>query len=359
MKTLSQQDIKLMESLVAVDQESLQKVLHKFLKRHYKKKKIVNDPDFLLAEGDIPIALVAHMDTVFKQPATELFYDQRKNVMWSPTGMGADDRAGVFSIIKIIEAGFRPHIIFTTDEEIGCVGANELSYHPCPFEDLRFIIQLDRRGADDCVFYDCDNPEFEKYIEGFGFVTNFGSFTDICELCPRWGMAGVNLSIGYRSEHTTSEVLFVGQMLSTIEKVKKILSETNIPNFKYIPSKYSYYNYLHHGWDNFYKDEDFMYNDYPMYPTEEDEWIPTSQDWKEWEYASTKCKCGRCKKYVQEDDYLPVKLIKGGKSFWCTDCLVGHADICSMCNEVFEISGPDDYISGKPICSDCRKKLMV
>lgn len=346
MKTLSQQDVKLMESLVGVDQTSLQKVLHKFLKRHYKKKKIVYTEDFLLAEGDIPIALVAHMDTVFKQPAAELFYDRQKNVMWSPTGMGADDRAGVFSIIKIIEAGFRPHVIFTTDEEIGCVGSNELSYHPCPFEDLRFIIQLDRRGANDCVFYECDNQEFEKYIEDFGFVTNFGSFTDICELCPRWKVAGVNLSIGYRDEHTTSEILFVGQMLNTIEKVKKILSETNIPSFKYIPSPYSY---VGRGWGNY----------YPPYPGEEDEYIPTDADWAAWDMVQTQCKCSNCKKFVYEEDALPVKLIKGGKAFWCTDCLVEHADICSMCNEVFEISGPHDYVNGKPICTDCRKKLAV
>lgn len=347
MKTLSQQDVKLIESIVGVDQASLQRVLYKFLKRYYTKEKVTFDEDFLLAEGDIPIALVAHMDTVFKQPAAELFYDRQKNVMISPTGMGADDRAGVFAIIKIIEAGFRPHIIFTTDEEIGCVGSNLLSYHPCPFKDLRFIIQLDRRGADDCVFYDCDNPEFEKYIESFGFVTAWGSFTDICELCPSWGMAGVNLSIGYRDEHTVSEVLFVGHMLNTIEKVKKILSETNIPSFKYIKSIRGYYSYLGQNWEKY-------YNEYYGYPTDEDD------DWDyDYKIGVTKCKCSKCKKMVDEDDVLAVKLIKGGKAFWCTDCLVAHADICHCCNEVFEIESKDDYVSGKPICKDCKRELAV
>ena len=27
------------------------------------------------------------------------------------------------------------------------------------------IFQLDRCGSDDCVFYDCDNPDFTKYVE--------------------------------------------------------------------------------------------------------------------------------------------------------------------------------------------------
>ena len=43
----------------------------------------------------------------------------QKNVMISPDGLGADDRAGVFMIMNIVKAGFRPHVIFTTDEE-GC-----------------------------------------------------------------------------------------------------------------------------------------------------------------------------------------------------------------------------------------------
>ena len=219
MRILNKQELTLFENIVGVSQESLRAVLYKFLKQYY--TNVVYDEDFLIAHGTIPIALVAHMDTVFKSPASEVFYDRKKNVMWSPTGLGADDRAGIYAIIQIIKHGYRPHIIFTTDEEIGCVGASELSYLPCPFEDLRYIIQLDRRNANDCVFYDCDNPEFEKYVESFGFVTAFGSFSDISELCPRWGMAGVNLSIGYRDEHSVSEILFVGQMLDTISKVEK------------------------------------------------------------------------------------------------------------------------------------------
>ena len=35
--------------------------------------------------------------------------------------------------------------------------------------DLKYIIELDRRGSDDCVFYQCDNHEFDAYVEKFGF----------------------------------------------------------------------------------------------------------------------------------------------------------------------------------------------
>lgn len=295
MKILSNDDTLLMENLVGVSQETLHTVLHKFLKKHY--KKVTFDKDFLIAEGSIPIALVAHMDTVFPHPATELFYDRKKNIMWSPTGMGADDRAGVFAIIKLIREGYRPHIIFTTDEEIGCIGAFELSYLPCPFEKLNYIIQLDRRGSNDCVFYDCVNKEFEKYVESFGFVTAVGSFTDISELCPSWGVAGVNLSIGYRDEHTVSEILHVGYMLDTIKKVEKMLSEKDIPEFEYIGAPHSYI------WSHYDYASDF-------YPIDE---------------GYTCASCGAVRTW---DDVLPVKLIKGGTGYFCADCVERKADFC-------------------------------
>ena len=114
-KNMPKEDYELFKIIVQSSQTKLQKILYKILKRHY--KNIINTSDYIIAQGDIPVALVAHMDTVFKAPPTEIYYDRRKNVMWSPTGLGADDRAGVFSILQLIKAGYRPHVIFTTDED--------------------------------------------------------------------------------------------------------------------------------------------------------------------------------------------------------------------------------------------------
>ena len=334
MKTLSNSEVAIMESLVNVDQKTLQGVLYKFLKQYY--ENVTNDEEFLLAEGDIPIALVAHMDTVFPRPAEELYYDRKKNVMWSPTGMGADDRAGVFAILQIISAGYRPHVIFTTDEEKGGIGAEVLSYMPMPFKDLHYMIQLDRRGSNDCVFYECDNPDFEKYIEGFGFVTAYGSFSDISTLCPEWGIAGVNLSIGYRDEHSVSEVLFVGQMLDTIEKVKKMLSEENIPQFVYIPAFNPYYD-----WD---------YNYGYGYYTPKPKFI-TPQGGV---VTNVKYRCHYCKSKNDEKDVLPIKLVKGGIAYICSNCLTTKPDVewCQRCGELFEV---DPKHPQSAFCKSCRK----
>ena len=92
-----------------------------------------------------------------------------------------------------------------------------------PFDDLKFLIELDRRGDNDSVYYECANDEFEQFINPFGFETAYGTLSDISALAPMWGIAAVNFSIGYRDEHSHEERLYVNSMFATIEKVKDIL----------------------------------------------------------------------------------------------------------------------------------------
>lgn len=237
MKNLKDKDLELFEHVAKLTQPQLKNFLTKFLNAKY--STVVSTDDYIYTEGNIPICLVAHTDTVFKLPPEEIFYDSSKNVLWSPDGLGADDRAGIFAIIKIIQSGLRPHIIFPADEEMGCIGSLELAKKGCPFKELKYIIQLDRQGHSDCVFYGCKNKEFIDYVEDFGFFTATGSFSDISALCPKWGVAGVNLSIGYKNEHSREEILYVTPMMVTIEKVKKMLTKQDIPYFKYVGEKKS------------------------------------------------------------------------------------------------------------------------
>lgn len=133
----------------------------------------------------------------------------------------------------------RPTIILCQDEEAGCLGALELvkTIPVCPV-DLKYLIELDRAGYDDCVFYDCANKEFIKYVESCGFTYDVGSFSDISILAPAWGIAAVNLSIGYDNEHSYGEILHVDWMYKTIGKVVALmLSDNKAPKFEYIPAK--------------------------------------------------------------------------------------------------------------------------
>lgn len=231
-------DYTLFKAIAKLPQEALVKALPAVLKDYY--DQIYSNDDYVYAVGDIPIALVAHLDTVFSNPPVEedIFYDREKNVIWSSSGGIGDDRAGVYAILNIVGDGYRPSIIFTTNEEIGGDGAWSLvADYEEPKTELKYIIELDRQGSDDCVFYQCANEEFRKYVEGYEFVTALGSFSDISIIAPYWQVAAVNLSIGYLEEHSYSERLYVDWLEHTIQRVEDMLTDIPETSFKYIESE--------------------------------------------------------------------------------------------------------------------------
>lgn len=211
--------------------------------------KVRHTDDYIIAKGTIPVCLVAHLDTIFDYEklrfkyGLEWFHDQEQHVLWSPDGAGFDDRAGVYAICELIKQGFRPHVIFTLGEEVGGTGANQIiaNNKKLPFE-CKFLIELDRAGYDDSVYYLCGNDKFTKYINSFGFITQQGSFSDISILGPAWKVASVNLSIGYVDEHFKVERLYYDITDRTIEKVGNILADViekgiKVPKFKHIPKE--------------------------------------------------------------------------------------------------------------------------
>lgn len=200
---------------------------------------------FVYAEGSINIGLVAHMDTVHDEPK---YIEYANGEMTCRTGLGADDRAGVYGILHLLRQGFRPTVMLLEDEEKGCIGAGKFAKVKIEHK-LKYLIELDRQGSDDAVFYDCDNPEFTKYVCEFGFKEAIGSFSDISDIAPAMGISAVNLSVGYYLQHTKSEYLVIGELSNTLRRVAKMLSKEPKNTFKYVErdwkanyySKYSKY----------------------------------------------------------------------------------------------------------------------
>ena len=110
-----------------------------------------------------------------------------------------------------------------------------------PFDTLKFLVEIDRRGATDAVFYDCENPDFEAYIAGKGFVTAQGSFSDISVIAPTLDVAAVNLSSGYYNAHRLHEYIVRSELEHTIQKVCEIVAESTreeIPRYEFAPRNY-------------------------------------------------------------------------------------------------------------------------
>lgn len=237
-----------------VKQNNLKKMLSDELNAYYKKVK--NKSGFLYAKGNIPVMLVAHLDTVHQQQCTpnNIFINCTNDIITSTVGIGGDDRCGVYMIMEILKTtNLRPYILFVEDEEIGSLGAKEFvkRYNKTNLS-LNFIIELDRRGSEDSVYYDLDNIDFEDYINKFGFTTALGSFTDICVLCPNLDCAGVNLSCGYYKEHQNEHYVVFSEMYNNIQKVISILSYVKDDDYFEWKEDYNkyYYNYTNYTSQN-------------------------------------------------------------------------------------------------------------
>ena len=129
--------------------------------------------------------------------------------------LGADDRCGVKTILDILDSGLKPHILFTTDEEIGCVGSRT-AVEENALEELKkatMLIQIDRgvheNSWHEMVTYSFDpksQPEIFKELKKT-YTMATGSYTDVAVLGEHLDKPIVNVSASYMNEHHTDEFI--------------------------------------------------------------------------------------------------------------------------------------------------------
>jgi hypothetical protein len=228
----------------------VEELQEKFTEVHYDNK------NYIYAIGTIPVMLLAHLDTVHKSLPSYIFYDEDTESIYAREGIGGDDRAGVAAILDILDRGYRPSILFCTGEESGCVGA-KVAAKEIPTPNVNILLELDRKGYKNYVTYSCNNTEMNAWVETFGFKKEFGSFSDISSIAPKWEIGAVNLGIGYYSQHSSSESLCLPEWRETIEVVLDMLD--NPPEQKYEYKAFSVGGYkgtsYHYGYDDYYYED--------------------------------------------------------------------------------------------------------
>lgn len=237
-------DVKLLIKLLKMKDYQLHDYLYDKLVVYYGKEKIVRKVGKYLVAVGSGVGLVAHLDVIGDIPAKEVVYN-RKYITAINSILGADDRVGVFIILKMLQLGYRPTIIFTHDEEKGTIGARHFAQD---FSNIgvKYLVQLDRKGKG-VVFYDNGNEKFIDYILSFRDKEEFGSFSDISVLCPMCNVSGCNLGVGYYNEHTNSEYQSIKDLEDTMDVVLAMLEdEDNAEYYEY--KQYVYKNdYLGDG----------------------------------------------------------------------------------------------------------------
>lgn len=204
--------------------------------------------DNLFAHGDIPVMIVCHADIVGIDYPTEFIYEKNDSIIRANNRtLGGDDRCGQYILLEAMKKlNVRPYIAITHDEEKGCIGADEfVTKMPYNEYEIKFLIELDRRGSNDLVYYDCDgHDEFMKFCEDMtGWKHAYGSYSDICSFMDEWKICGVNLSCGYYNEHSANEHVVIDEMLNVVDVLANWLNNIDydtLPRFEHTPKKQSY-----------------------------------------------------------------------------------------------------------------------
>ena len=227
------------EMICKMSQDALKEYVARRLNETH--KSVVCGDGYVFAQGDFPVLLVAHLDTVHSELPYLIMYNKTQDSLSSPNGIGGDDRCGVYMIFEVLRK-YNCSVLFCEDEEVGGVGARLFTKTDLA-DGLKFnyIIEFDRRGSNDAVFYDCDNPEFTEFVTKEFYEEAHGSFSDISIVAPALGCAAVNLSCGYYNAHTKDEYVVLSEMYASIDAACKILERTTEDDkFEYIEAEYDY-----------------------------------------------------------------------------------------------------------------------
>lgn len=327
-------------TLAQKSQNELKKYCYNRLMQYFKKNRIVNDKKFLYAKGNIPLMLVAHLDTVHKHLPINVWFSADFTKVKADEGIGGDDRCGVYAILTILsklDATKRPSILFTTDEEIGGIGvANFCKKYSNKKLGVNAFIEIDRAGSNDVVNYSDDNFDLVDKFQEVGYKYEFGSYTDIVDLMETFGISGVNLSSGYYHAHTTSEYVNFKDLMWTIDNVVAFINnplnyEKPYKYIEYKRSKSTYYNNNYNNWGNTWNYNNGYGNLFRDGYYDDEEYCVI---------------CGR-KESIEnmrysEDGYL------------CSDCANKYRDFYRECPECGTLLYDDDKLTW---CSECGCEL--
>ena len=180
--------------------------------------------------------LVCHIDTVDDQGGNVTLKDivEYKGVITNNVGgyvLGADDRAGVYAVLKILRNRYNkklplPPVLFTLGEEFGGIGVREFIRDDLlDDKKINFIIEPDRKGAKEYVVYHEPPEEVDKYVQSFGWHKQKGCYSDIYDLTDAYLIPSINVSIGYYLQHTDKEFLVVKEMEESIKTIERMLGD--------------------------------------------------------------------------------------------------------------------------------------
>lgn len=151
-----------------------------------------------------------------------------------PTGIGGDDKAGVFACMQVLTDLPNVKAAFFVAEETGCHGSNQADKDF--FTNVGYGIQFDAPEnwmvTELCWGQQLFNRESEFFetcntvlTEGMGESLEYliHPYTDVYSLRSKFDFSCINISIGYYDYHSNNEYVVIEDVFNGIEMGKKMI----------------------------------------------------------------------------------------------------------------------------------------
>lgn len=224
---------------------------------------------------DYYVAVIAHTDCVLPHPNKSVVIRNgvitgKDSKNGKQIGLGCDDAVGVCLALQLLKVMPNLKVCFTTEEEIGFLGATEAAENLEFWFNVSYMIQADRHGTTDLIthtngiFSTSDEwLEFTKPIAAkYGYKEEYGLGTDVGELAGLLCLSGANLSCGYFKEHTDKEYANVIGIQNCLNLMAEIILSVPADRQYTIDVKSSYYNWYKY-YTGEYDTRDYAADDYP------------------------------------------------------------------------------------------------
>lgn len=228
----------------------------------------------------VNVMFSCHVDTVHTAVESNgskqaLAYDPNKGHIFlaepdKSTCLGADDGAGIYIMLKMLEAKVPGTYVFHRGEERGCIGSREMvAKHPEWLKEFDACIAFDRPGTDEVIAtqsgqqcasvaysqaladaLNAAEPTFKYAVSHRGVVTDSKMYSPFISEC-------INLGVGYFGQHGSGEYQDWNHLQKLAVAVCKLNWQALIPSRDPVPAQKPVPRFSSRNMFPEYEEEDF------------------------------------------------------------------------------------------------------
>ena len=162
-------------------------------------------------------------------------------------GIGADDKAGVFICMELLEILPAVKVALFASEEFGCIGSQNSD--PDFFKNVGYVIEFDCPSFNSVSLYSNGVQLFDKQADFYQTIKpilteHMGAepilchhpYTDVWALKCQYLFSCINISTGYYKYHQDNEYVVVDQVIKAITMGKLCIEALGNKFYELVPS---------------------------------------------------------------------------------------------------------------------------